>query len=83
MKTAGCSLVGWGTYGDEVESAVQAAAELGNVDVKGELVAEEREHLVLVGAFHQVHTGADVCPGLAVGDKLEGEGIAAHGGAVL
>jgi hypothetical protein len=34
--------------------------DLGDVHVKGELVAKQSEHLVLGGTVHEVETGADV-----------------------
>lgn len=33
-----------GVHGDEVDSAVQAASNLGDINIHGELVAKESEH---------------------------------------
>lgn len=47
-------------HGDEVQGTIQATAELGQVNIKGELVAQKLERLVLIDAIHQVKTGANV-----------------------
>lgn len=72
-----------GVHGGEVESAVQTARKLRDVDVKGELLIKHVECLVvgLTAWRHEVNTGADVFL-LAGGDKLESERIAAGGDTV-
>lgn len=46
---------------NEVQSTVETAVKLGNVDVEGELLVEEVEHLVLgVGGVHEVDTATNV-----------------------
>jgi len=47
-------------HGDEVQGAVETAAELRHIDIEGELVAQQREHLVLVLAIQEVETRSDV-----------------------
>lgn len=69
-------------HGDEVESRVQTALDGGQVDIEGELVAHQGEHLVLLFAAHEVGTGTDVGAVLVLGDKVQGEGIAAGGDTV-
>lgn len=64
------------TYSNKVEGAVQATANVRNIDVKSELVAEELKHLVLVLALHEVHAGADVGAVPVLGDVFEAEGVA-------
>lgn len=75
------------TYSDEVESTVETAANVGDIDVEGELVAEEVEHLVLGLGLHEVDTRTDVGAVLVLGDELEVEAVAAGldtvGGAVV
>ena len=63
---------------DEVKSTVKTAGKVGHVDVEGELLVQELEHLVVGSVLHQVDTGADV----GAGDELEGERIAASGDTV-
>jgi len=67
---------------DEVQSTVQTARQLGNIDVEGELLADKVEHLVLGVGLHQVGTGTDVVTVRALGDELQGQGIAARGDTV-
>lgn len=63
----------------KVQSAVQAAREVGDVDIERELLILEVEHLVRVVGGHQVRAGADVGRVRSVGDELERERIAAGG----
>jgi len=80
----GTSLVGGETghatvcvHGREVDGTVETTRELGNVDVEGELLVQELEHLVFGVAVEEVDSGTDV---LSVGvalDELESQGIAA------
>ena len=67
----GTSLVGGearhatiGVHGGEVESTVETAGELGHVDIEGELLVKELEHLVGAVVLHQEKTGTDVGAGL-------------------
>lgn len=66
-----------GGHLDEVQSAVQTARQLRNIDVEGELLANEVEHLVLAVGLHKVGTGADIGSIFALGNELQGQGIAA------
>lgn len=59
-----------GIHLGEVEGAVETAGEVGDVDVEGELLVEELEHLVARVGLHEVETGADVLVGTA-GDEVE------------
>lgn len=52
--------------------------QLGNINVKGELVARECELLVSGISCHQVKTGADI----RLSNKLNGESVAAGGDSV-
>ena len=69
-------------HGDEVESTVKTTGEGGEVNIEGELVVEEVEHLVGFLVLHQVHAGSDVGGGFTLSDELEGEGIAGTGDSV-
>lgn len=69
-------------HGDEVEGTVKTAVEGRQVNIEGELVVHEGEHLVLVGAVHEVETGADVGAVLVLGQELESQGVTAGGGTV-
>ena len=72
-----------GVHLDEVERAVETAGELGHVDVEGELLVEEVEHLVpRVGGVHEVDTRADVLRVRAVGHEPERKLVAACGDTV-
>jgi hypothetical protein len=71
-----------GGHLDEVESTVQTARQLGGIDVEGELLADEVEHLVLGVALHEVGTRTDVAAGGTLGNELEGQSIAASGDTV-
>ena len=66
-----------GGHGDEVEGGVEAALNGGQVNVEGELVAHQGEHLVLVLAGHEVGTRTNVGAVLMLGDKRQAEGITA------
>lgn len=71
-----------GLHGNEVEGRVHAAGDGRQIDVKGELVSGEVEHLVAVRSLQEVHTGANVGAVLVVGHEVEGQGIAAGGDTV-
>ena len=79
----GTGLVGWvlghatvGVHGDKVQSAVETAGEVGDVDIKGELLVQQLKHLVGGVVLHHVQTRANVLL-LAGGDEVEAEGVAA------
>lgn len=82
VGAAGVEL-GLGSVGNhfrQVEGRVHAAGELGGVDVEGELVARQGEHLVLVlGLVEEVDARGDDS---AVEDVLQAEGSAIGGHAV-
>lgn len=69
-------------HGDEVEGAVQAASDVVDIDIKGELVAKEVEHLVVVVILHEVETAADVGAVWTNSHELEVELAAARGDSV-
>lgn len=69
-------------HGNEVEGAVETALDRREINIEGELVVHESEHLVLGVAVHEVESGADVGAVVVLGDELEREGIAADGGAI-
>lgn len=71
-----------GGHLNEVKSAVQTAGQLGNVNIEGELLADDVEHLVLGVRLHQVGTGTNVSGVGALGDELQGELVAAGGDTV-
>jgi hypothetical protein len=60
-------------HGNEVKSAVQTAGKLGNIDVKGELIVEEVESLILGrrSRFHEVDTATDSVAERVLGNKLQ------------
>ena len=66
-----------GGHLDKVEGTVQTARKLGDVDVKGELLVDEVEHLVLGVRLHEIGTRTNVAGERALGDELEGESVVA------
>lgn len=56
---------------DEVKGSVQAAGQLRGVDVKGELLVEELEHLVLGIRGHKIQPRTDAPAERTIGDKLK------------
>lgn len=85
----GTSLVVWETrlssilvHLDEVESTVETARKLGDIDIEGELLVQELEHVVLVGAGHEVDTGTDVGTILMLGNKLQAQAVSGGGDTV-
>jgi hypothetical protein len=66
----------------EVESTVETARQLGNIDIDGELLADEVEHLVLCVALHEVGTRSNVGAVLILLDELQAQSIAAGGDTV-
>ena len=71
-----------GLHGDEVEGAVHAAGDSGQVHVESKLVSGQVEHLVGRRVGHEVETGAGVGAVLVLGLVLEGDGVARGGDAV-
>lgn len=61
-----------GVHGDEVQGSVQAAGQLGDIDIEGELLAQKVKHLVLGVGSHQESTATDVLVG-ALGDEAESQ----------
>jgi len=70
-----------GIHLGEVQSTVQPTGEIGDINVKGELLVEELEYLIVGLACHQVNTGSDVLPG-ALCYELESERVATGGDTV-
>ena len=62
----------------KVEGTVEAAREVGDVDVEGELFVLELEHLVVLVVLHQVRPRAHVLGVGALHDEREINGIAAR-----
>jgi hypothetical protein len=48
-------------HGGEVQGAVQATWEVGDIDVKGEFVANEIEGLIGLIILHKIDTRANIC----------------------
>lgn len=69
------------TY-NKVQRRVEPALDGGKVHVKGKLVAEQAEHLILGSPVHEVEATANVCAVVVPGDELERQRVAAGGGAV-
>lgn len=67
---------------NEVESTVQTARKVRNINVEGELLVDEVEHLVLGVGLHEVGSGTNVGRVLALCNKLEGQGIVGGGDTV-
>jgi hypothetical protein len=66
-----------GGHLDEVESAVETTGQLRDIDVEGELLTDEVEHLVLCVALHKVCTRTNVGGVRALGDEFDAQRIAA------
>lgn len=67
----------------EVEGAVEAAVQLGDVDVERELLVQQVEHAVLGAArVEQVSARTNVRRKRSLRDELERQLVAARGGAV-
>jgi hypothetical protein len=66
-----------GIHGDKVQGSVQAAADVRDVNIKGELVVEQSEHLVGVFVLHEVGAATNVGAVLMLGDELEAQLVAA------
>ena len=84
----GTSLVSWelgqatvGVHLGEVESTVQTARKVGNIDIEGELLVEDLEQLVFRVAGHEVDAGTDVLLGRR-GNELESKRVPAGGDTV-
>jgi hypothetical protein len=67
---------------DEIQGAVQAALEVGNINIKGELIANQIEHLVPVCALHEIDATSDVGAVLMLGHKPDIALIAAGSNSV-
>lgn len=70
-----------GSHLGEVQSAVETARELRDVDVEGELAVQGVEHVVGRVGVHEVDTRADVLV-VAVGDEVQLELVTAGGDTV-
>jgi len=69
-----------GSHLSKVQSTVQTAGEVRNIDIESELLVVWFEHLILaVRVVHEVDTGTDVGRVWALGDILESEGAAGGG----
>lgn len=71
-----------GSHLDEVESTVQTARKLGDIDVESELLTNKVEHLVLGVGLHEIGTRTNVAGVLSLGDELEGQSVTAGGDTV-
>lgn len=73
-----------GVHGNKVEGTVETAGQVGNVNIEGELIVEQVEHLVAVlGArLHEIDTATDVSAVGVVGDELQVQRAAAGGNTV-
>ncbi|KAJ8109446.1 hypothetical protein OPT61_g7451 [Boeremia exigua] len=71
-----------GGHLDKVESTVQTAREVGNIDIEGELLVDEVEHLILGIRLHEVGTRSYISRVLALGNELQGQGIVGGGNTV-
>ena len=71
-----------GVHLREVESTVETAGKVGDIDVKGELLVLELEHLIGGIGSQEVDTRADVLAAGVGSDELERQGIAADGDTV-
>ena len=60
-------------HGDKVKSAIEAARKTGNVNIEGELVVLEHEHLVLVVRVHEVGAATNVTGVGTFRDQSQGE----------
>ena len=65
-----------GLHLDKVEGTVEAAGELGHVDVERELLVLQLEKAVGAVVFEEVGAGTDVDGVRAVGDEVDLEGVA-------
>jgi hypothetical protein len=70
-----------GVHLNEVESAVDTARNLGDIDVEGELLVKEVEHGVFGVGLHEIDSTTNVSP-RALGEELDGQGVTARGNAV-
>lgn len=67
---------------DKVQRAVDTTCDGGEVDVERKFIAAEVEHLILVGCFQKIQSGADVGTVGVFSYKVEFEGVAACADAV-
>ena len=63
---------------NEVQSTIETAHKLRNIDVESEFLVEQIEHLILRIILHEIDTRPDVLSEFVLGDKLEGQ-FAARG----
>lgn len=63
-----------GVHGGEVDSSVEPTWQVRHIDVEGELLALQAEHLVLGIIGHEVDSASDVLLG-ARGHEFEGQGV--------
>lgn len=61
---------------DEVQSSVETAGQLGQINVKAELITNQVEHLIIVGVLHEIRARPNVSRVLSLCDELEFELIA-------
>jgi len=65
-----------GSHLREVQSTVQTARKVGNIDIESELLVVWLEHLILgVGGVHEVDTGTNVVGVWSLSDVLESQGV--------
>ena len=69
-------------HGDEIQSSIETAWQGREVNIKGKLISDELEHLVVVGILHQIKARANVGRVLALGDELQRERVGTSGYAV-
>lgn len=79
----GSGFVGWesghatvGVHGDEVQSPVETTRQVRGVDIEGELLAQQLEHLIGAVVLHQIETRSDVFL-RRLGDKFQAQRVAA------
>ncbi len=66
---------------DKVDSAIETARKLGDVDIEGNLLVLHVEHLIVVGVFHEVDTGSNVLR-LRLRNELESKSVPASSNTV-
>lgn len=71
-----------GIHGDKVECGIEAAWNVGQINIKSELLAKGLEHLVVGAVRHQVRARANVGTISILRYKLQIQGVAAGGDAI-
>jgi hypothetical protein len=66
-----------GGHLNKVQSTVQTARKLGNINIEGEFLSDDVEHLVFGVGLHEVGSGSDVGGVGALCNELEGKSISA------